>query len=398
MSRVNVAVFFGGTSVEHEISVITALQLFKSIDSNKYNVVPVYISQPGVWYSGEELKTREYFQTVVSADKPINLDEVALIPGQKSGNLTILKSASRSPFRSREIKVDVCFPVIHGTGGEDGTLQGLFELAQVPYTGCGVLAASLAMNKWACKRFVADAVPVLPGYLVTRDAYRANASAVENEIFGIDQLSKFPLIVKPCSLGSSIGVGPASDIGSLRSSLADAFRYDEAALVEPMITNLTEINVSVLEGNPPVATVIEVPRSKGILTYDDKYMSGAGSKKQGGSSEGMAALDRDIDPDFIPEATKLTVREMAVRIYSLLNCAGISRIDFMMDNEANQVYFNEINILPGSLSFYLWQASKPSLLYPELVDRLIEGAIARHGSAHLSTRNMGFQALTKSGS
>ncbi len=386
----NLAVLFGGRSVEHEISVITALQLINVLDVERYRPIPVYIAQSGRWYTGEALLNKEFYKKLPASLSQVQ--EVTLLPVPRIGGLTVLQ-----PKKPGEvIPVDIYFLAFHGTYGEDGCIQGLMEMADVAYTGCGVLSAALGMNKYQCKtHLAAHGIPVLPATVVHRDEGRKSLTAVRDRILSTPGLEQFPLFIKPCNLGSSIGISVASDIAGLNAALVNTFRYDSQAIVEPCVKDILEINVAVLEDDEPVASVVEMPVStSGVLTYEDKYLRGEGNK-QAGESQGMASLTRVIDPKDLNVELKQAAIEYALKAFKVLGCSGVARIDFIIDSTTAQIYFNEINTLPGSLSFYLWVKSEPPLLYTELLNRIIERAEMRQRTKVALRRNEGLRALFK---
>ena len=386
----NLAVLFGGRSVEHEISVITALQLINVLDVERYRPIPVYIAQSGRWYTGEALLNKEFYKKLPASLSQVQ--EVTLLPVPRIGGLTVLQ-----PKKPGEvIPVDIYFLAFHGTYGEDGCIQGLMEMADVAYTGCGVLSAALGMNKYQCKtHLAAHGIPVLPATVVHRDEGRKSLTAVRDRILSTPGLEQFPLFIKPCNLGSSIGISVASDIAGLNAALVNTFRYDSQAIIEPCVKDILEINVAVLEDDEPVASVVEMPVStSGVLTYEDKYLRGEGNK-QAGESQGMASLTRVIDPKDLNVELKQAAIEYALKAFKVLGCSGVARIDFIIDSTTDKIYFNEINTLPGSLSFYLWVKSEPPLLYTELLNRIIERAEMRQRTKVALRRNEGLRALFK---
>ena len=386
----NLAVLFGGRSVEHEISVITALQLINVLDVERYRPIPVYIAQSGRWYTGEALLNKEFYKKLPASLSQVQ--EVTLLPVPRIGGLTVLQPKKHGEV----IPVDIYFLAFHGTYGEDGCIQGLMEMADVAYTGCGVLSAALGMNKYQCKtHLAAHGIPVLPATVVHRDEGRKSLTEVRDRILSTPGLEQFPLFIKPCNLGSSIGISVASDIAGLNAALVNTFRYDAQAIVEPCVKDILEINVAVLEDDEPVASVVEMPVStSGVLTYEDKYLRGEGNK-QAGESQGMASLTRVIDPKDLNLELKQAAIEYALKAFKVLGCSGVARIDFIIDSTTDKIYFNEINTLPGSLSFYLWVKSEPPLLYTELLNRIIERAEMRQRTKVALRRNEGLRALFK---
>lgn len=382
--RTRVAVLFGGRSVEHEISVITALQLMQAIDPAVYDVTPVYIAPTGAWYTGSELLNRSFYAKV-----PGNLSslaEVTLLPKPGVRGLTRLSDHSTIP-------IDVFLPAFHGQYGEDGCIQGLFELADVPYTGSNVVSSAVTMNKYVCKVYLKEHnVPVLPAQLISRTDARKDIAKVVADILSTEGFTKLPLFVKPCNLGSSIGVSKVKDASELAPALAKVFRYDTHALVEPCVSEIMEINCSVRDYNGIHASVVEIPVSQsGVLSYEEKYLRGGGKKT--GQSEGMASLTRVIDPQDLDPEIRDTVIELAKKSFTLLGCSGVARLDFIVDLATGQLYFNELNAFPGSCSFYLWVRSQPRILYTTLIHNMIETALTHHATAASLDRNIGLKAL-----
>jgi D-alanine-D-alanine ligase len=398
----NVAVVFGGRSAEHEISIITALEIIGALDVEKYHIVPVYIDARGKWFTGEKLVKKEFYKNL--PDGLGELKQVILSPVPGAGGLTVISGEDKGLMsifggsKQEIIPVDVYLPAFHGQLGEDGCIQGLFELADVAYTGCGVLASAAAMNKYHCKSILhAHGVPVLPATVVSRQEVHKDVAKMRERIRGTRGLEEFPLFVKPCNLGSSVGVSRADDQAALDTALAKVFELDLEAIVEPCVTNLLEVNVSVMESpEGPEASVVEIPvASAGVLTYEDKYMrQGKGKKGSGRSVQGMAGLTRVIDPEDLGEEIKTAVVRSAIEAYRIMGCAGVVRFDFMVDLDTNQLYFNELNPLPGSMAHYLWVKSKPPVLYTEMLTRIIEGAVHRKELSSGLKRDLGFRALT----
>jgi D-alanine-D-alanine ligase len=296
---------------------------------------------------------------------------------------------------SDRLRVDIFLPAFHGEFGEDGCIQGLLEMADVAYTSSGVLSSSVAMNKYVCKSVLqTHGIPSLPAALVNKFEATEDLAKARAQILSTPGLESYPLFVKPNHLGSSIGIGRAENETGLNAALARVFLHDLQAIVEPCLTEMFEINVSVMDGEPARASVVEIPVSQsGLLSYEEKYMRDKGRKKTGESSEGMASLTRSIDPVNLPVSVKDQVSEYALKAFRLLDCRGVVRFDFMFDKRAEQIYFNELNPLPGSFSFYLWVKSHPPLLYTEELSLLIEHALKRKQQSAAVQRNLGFRAL-----
>lgn len=375
---------FGGRSVEHEISVITALQLMQAIDPATFEVTPVYIAPTGTWHTGSELLNRAFYAKVPG--NLASLPEVTLLPKPGIGGLTKLSDNSIIP-------IDVFLPAFHGQYGEDGCIQGLFEMAAVPYTGSNVVASAMTMNKYACKVFLKEhGVPVLPARLVSRHESQADIRSVVHAILEAPGFSTLPLFVKPCNLGSSIGVSRVTRAEDLAPALAKVFRYDTHALVEPCVSEIMEINCSVRDHDGIHASVVEIPVSEsGVLSYEEKYLRGGGKKT--GASEGMASLTRVIDPQDLDPEIKRSVIDLAIRSFSVLGCSGVARLDFIVDLASGKLYFNELNAFPGSCSFYLWVKSHPRVLYTALIHDMIESALRHHAVGASLDRNIGLKAL-----
>lgn len=384
-----IAVLFGGRSAEHEISIITALQVITAIDTLNYQVLPIYIHPTGKWYTGDSLLNKAFYRTL--PDGLTNLQQITLIPDPSiKGVVTISRSGQIN--LNQVIPVDCYFLAFHGQLGEDGCIQGLLELAHAAYTGCNVAASAIAMHKYHCKMLLqGHGIPVLPSVLIShKECIKKLKSAVQH-ILQTPGLEKFPLIVKPCRLGSSIGISVAHDIPSLQAGLANVFRYDTDALIEPCVTKLLEINVAVLDGEPPKASVVEIPVLSGeILSYEDKYMRGGGKKS---ASQGMASLTRIINPTNLQPHLKQEVTEHALKAFQALGCSGVGRFDFIYDLSLEKLYFNELNPIPGSLSFYLWEKNSPPLLYTHLIENIIESALQRKAARLAQQTDLGFKAL-----
>ncbi|MDZ4835915.1 MAG: D-alanine--D-alanine ligase family protein [Candidatus Melainabacteria bacterium] len=404
--RKTVAVMFGGRSTEHEISIITALQVLEAMDTVKYQAIPVYIAPSGRWYTGDPLWKRDFYKGMPGT--LADAQEVTLLPVPGIGGLTIIPNKSKKSgfalFGKKEesdevIPVDIFFPAFHGSYGEDGCIQGLLELADVTYTGSDLLASAIAMSKYHCKKFLeSHGIPVLPSVVLSRENMSAGGdlTVLRNQVLSAEGFDKFPLFIKPANLGSSIGIAKATDNASLDSAILQAFKYDHQIIVEPCLDNKMEINVSIMDDVEPKISVVEIPVAEagGELTYEDKYIR-AGGKKGGQLSQGMAGLSRVIDPTDLDPTIKSNAQQWALRAFKLIGCGGVARIDFMLDLNTNNLYFNEINPLPGSLAFYLWSHSKPSVLFTDLIDTMLERAMFTKQKKSALVREIGFQALLK---
>ena len=400
-TRRNIAVLFGGRSVEHEISVITAIQLMNVIDITRYNIVPVYIAPNGRWFTGKVLLEREFYRDLPSC--LAQLDEVTLLPRPGVGGLTLLRRGSRTAgswlddvfARHAVMPVDVYVTSFHGEYGEDGAIQGLLELVDAPYTGCNVLSSALAMDKYLCKSVLRDHnIPVLPAVLLEKFEAVRDLKAAREKVLADKDLGSFPLFVKPCHLGSSIGISKATNSAELDSALAKVFRHDSKAIVEPFLGEMFEVNVSVLDADTPEASVVEIPvADAGFLSYEDKYLREGGKKKGANQSGGMANLTREINPEHLDSAIRDKIVGYALEAHRILGCSGVVRFDFMVNLADQQIYFNELNPQPGSFSFYLWVESEPPVLYTELATRMIERAVECFSERASLQKELEFRAL-----
>ena len=400
MSKKNICVLFGGRSVEHEISVITALQLMESLDREIYNVIPVYIAQTGKWYTGNEILKKEFYKGLPNCLE--KLTEVTLLPKPGINGLTVIKGSGGSVFaklfggESQVFPVDVYIPAFHGTYGEDGSIQGLLEMADAAYAGSDVLSSSVAMNKAVCKAIASyHGIPVLPFALISKREMTGGVSEVRKKVTSTPGLENFPLFIKPVHLGSSIGISKANTAEELDAALAGVFKYDDTAIVEPCVTDIMEVNIAVLDAEKRITSVTEIPvGTEGVLSYEDKYMKkGAGKKGKPDESQGMASLTRVIDPQNLDQKTKDSIAEYALKLAEIIGSSGVGRYDFIVDTSKNEIYFNELNPIPGSFSFYLWEKSKPPLIYPQLLNRIIDRALSRKAALSAFEKNTGFKAM-----
>ena len=362
--KTNIGVFFGGRSTEHEISVISASQAMAAIDRDVYDVTPVYITKEGRLFTGEALTEVSNYRDPKKLLQQCS--EVYMRPAYGDSNLYL---ARRKMFGTDvAAHIDVAIPVLHGANGEDGTIQGLFDLIGLPFAGCDVLASANGMDKITMKMILqACEVPVVDYVWFTDKEWFDNRQEVVDRI---ESKIGYPVIVKPSNLGSSVGIGRAADRERLVQCVTDATSYSSRTIVEHMVDNLKEINCSVLGDCDEYQTsVCEEPIKSGeILSYEDKYMGGSKGSK------GMQASAKRIPAD-LPEATSDRIRFLAGETFRVLSCHGVSRVDVIMDEDNGQIYVNEINTIPGSLSFYLWEAS--GIPFAELMDRLVKLALKR---------------------
>ena len=375
MSKMNIAVIFGSRSCEHDVSIISAMQLIEAAKAAGYAVTPVYISREGLWYTGEALDRIETFRdfnpmakgiTRVNLDVSANAGDLWAWPPQRAG----LFARVPAPIAH----IDVAIPVLHGLHGEDGTVQGLLEMANIPYASSGVLGSAVGMDKIAMKQLLRGAgYPVLDFEWFTRDMLETQREEI---IARIEKKIKYPAFVKPAALGSSIGVSRANNREELEKAIDLAASYDRRILAEVGISRPVEINCAALGyGEDVTASVCEmpVPSDDGkFLDFFEKYLRNAGAK--GGDSRGMKNLARVV-PAPIGEELTGRIQQMTKEIFRLLDCRGTVRIDYILD-ENDMLYVNEPNTIPGSLAFYLWKACGVS--FAELVEKMVEGALRAH--------------------
>ena len=365
--KTRIALMYGGRSVEHEVSVISGIQAYMAIDKEKYDITPVYLTKNNEMYVGEDIGKIESYR-----DIPALLNRSTRIIMINEGDGVHMVSHKAGLFgKKTDIPVDLAFPVVHGTNVEDGALQGYFKTLGLPFVGCDVTASAVGMDKYVQKAVLKDnGIPVLDSFIYTMADYEK----MDNLMNDIEEKIGYPVIVKPFNAGSSVGITVAKDRSELSKAIDEAYSYARKIIAEHAITKLREINCAVLgDENVAEASEIEEPlHSKDILSYEDKYCSGGGKKT--GSSQGMAGVSRKIPAEVSPEMRE-EIRAMAVKSFQKLGCNGVARIDFMIDEENGKFYYNEINTIPGSLAFYLWEAL--GMKYKEQLDRMIELALKR---------------------
>ena len=370
VSKTQLGVIFGSRTCEHEVSIISAVQLMRSVNREKYDVIPMYISQKGEWFTGEpllDIKTYTPFDPYKKGIVPVHLDLTAgsgaLIHYQPGKGLF---SGGKEEIVAR---LDCVIPVMHGLHGEDGSLQGVLELANIPYTSTGVTGSAIGMDKIAMKRFFRGCgFPILPDCALTRSQWEKDP---DSAVRTVEEKLPYPVFVKPACLGSSIGVSRADDAAKLRDALDLAFSYDRRVLVEQGLDKPIEVNCAVLgfDGERK-ASVLEMPNSgAAFLDFSEKYLAGTGSK-------GMASLKR-IVPAPIGEELTQALQTLSLEIFDALDCKGVVRIDYMLDRHSDNYYITEINTIPGSLAFYLWAES--GLPYGRLIDEMVDCAFRAHG-------------------
>lgn len=351
------AVLFGGVSSEHEISCLSAASILRNLDKDKYDIYAVGITREGKWYycptcDPDRIENGAWERM---ADKV----PAVLTPDRGIHGLLLMHEG-----KTEAVRIDCVFPVLHGVGGEDGTIQGLLELADIPYVGCGVAASANSMDKSITKAIVDTAgVRQAKYYLALRHDFERGAEGVVRA--AADALGAFPVFVKPCSQGSSVGVAKANDMLELAAGLTEAFGLDSKVLVEEFIDG-HEVECAVLGNQKPVAsTVGEIAPTQEFYTFDAKYKDES---------------SKLYIPAHITEQQIETVRQNALRVYTALGCRGLSRVDFFVTHEGGEVVFNELNSIPGftSISMYPKLFDYEGLRYPALLDRLIELALEEH--------------------
>ncbi len=350
-----VGVIFGSRSVEHDVSIVTAQQVIRALDPARYTVVPIYITRDGRWLTGDPLLKLETFKAEDVAAVH-GVQPTTLSPNIAQHGLITPPIVSGLFGKSTLTRLDVIFPTVHGTHGEDGTLQGLFELADIPYVGAGVAASAVANDKILAKSVLAQAgLPVVPGVSFSRYEWLTDQPRVLKRIE--DKLT-YPLFVKPVTLGSSVGISRPADRQALVAGMELVLDFDRRVLVESAIQGATEINCAVMGNTTIRPSVLEQPIGwEQFLTFENKYLSGG---------DGMKSAERIIPAPLDAELTA-RIRQMAVDTFRAIDGRGTARIDFLLKD--GTVYLNEINTLPGSLAFYLWQEEKmsPTAVCDELI-------------------------------
>ncbi|MBQ6645700.1 MAG: D-alanine--D-alanine ligase [Clostridia bacterium] len=397
--KLKLALIYGSRSCEHDVSVISALQAAKHVNPDEYELIYVYIAQNGDWYTGWRLGDISLYR---------NFDpKVAtrVIPMGENGKLVLMQHPSDRLLPIGHLKrvaeADVALTVLHGMHGEDGTLQGMLEMWGVPYTSSGVLGSAVGMDKIAMKQvFRSSGLNVLPDVIVNRSELKQNKKAV---LARISAALKYPVYVKPANLGSSIGISKASDEKELSEALEVAASYDRRILVEQGIEKLMEINCSVLgfDGEAE-ASVTEMPvKWTEFLSFEEKYLRGGkgakggklGGAKTASAKGGMASLKRQMPAPIGEEMTR-KVESAAIQAFNALDCKGVARVDFLLDEDTNELYVGEINTIPGSLSYYLWE--EKGLPFTKLIDKLVEYAFK--ASAETNQNVFSYKSAILSGS
>ena len=364
--RIRVGVIFGGESVEHEVSIISAIQAMNKIDEEKYEIVPIYITKDREWYTGEMLKDIDVYQDLDLIKR--YGDNVVLY--YKNGSYVLQKK--NGLFKRVVKELDIVFPIVHGTNVEDGVLQGYLQTIGIPFVGANVYGSVAGQDKVFMKDIWKELNLPMTEYVWFYDVdYRQDKDEVMKKIHTL----KFPVIIKPATTGSSVGISICEDDEDLQEGIDEAIQYDSKIVVEEVVKNLKEVNIAVM-GNyehQKVSEIEEVLSANKFLTYQDKYIGGGKGKTKGavkveGKSKGMASTNRKLPAD-LDKKTREEIESIAVKAFKALGSAGNSRIDFLIDEKTKKVYINEINSIPGSLAFYLWEAK--GIDFTKMLDEMI---------------------------
>ncbi len=376
-----IGVIFGGRSVEHDVSIITAHNpiIDTLLTLPEYDVIPIYIAKDGVWYSTKEMNDIDFFRTDLDHKiKKLNRIQLDINDGFR----VVIPRA----FKNEEIKIDIVFPAMHGTYGEDGSLMGILRMANVPFVGCDLSASAVAMDKVLTKQVLkAEGLKVVEDVWFGKNEYIENKDYFEKKIEALG----YPLFVKPVHLGSSIGINKAKDTQELQNAIEVALHYDDKILVEKAVQNLIEVTLPIMGNDKPVTAEVERPLNKTeFFDYNDKYMNSG--KKGGGVNNNYSEIPANIDKRLIDE-----VKEMGIRAYKVLGCSGIARVDYLIDARENRVYINEVNTLPGSLYQHNWKKSGVSNV--DLINKLIYYAEERFAASEASNKTFSSEILSSYG-
>ena len=379
--KIKLGVFFGGKSVEHEVSIITAIQAIENMNKEKYEVIPVYIAKDNKMYCGDlvgDIKNYSDINNLIENSVQVTL-------AQKDDKVVLLKCNKKMLENAIYNNIDIAFPIVHGTNVEDGTLQGYLKMFNLPYVGCDVASSAVGMDKYICKCLLKEnGIPQLDCKCFTLKDFN---DGVENIMDSVEKEIDYPVIVKPANLGSSVGIEIAKNRDSLQSSIENAFTYAKKIVIERAIKNLKEVNCSVIgdyEDASPSECEEPVKKDE-ILSFSDKYLSGGGKNagklggkfgsKVDGNQSSMNAGVLKLPADITKEQRK-TIQNLAVKVFKVLGCSGVIRIDFMIDQDSSEIFVNEVNTIPGSLSFHLWRAT--NLSYTDMLDKIIDLALKRN--------------------
>jgi D-alanine-D-alanine ligase len=385
--KIHIGALFGGRSVEHEISVLSALQVIKAIDAERFQVSPIYISKEGVWHTGDALLELDNYQDI----EALKARCARVIASGENGQLVLSRNPPLRFGKNIVARIDAAFPVTHGTYGEDGCLQGLLEMFDVPYVGCDVTASALGMDKIRFKEIgKARELPMTDYLWFFSKAWHVDPEPIRQRI---RELIGYPVIVKPANLGSSIGVSAVAEEDLLDEAIALTASFADRVIVEKLVPNVLEINCAVLGDNDEsIASVCEEPLHESeFLTYAEKYQS-----KGGGGAKGMQSAKRRIPAD-IDEGLARRIQTLARETFAAIGASGVARVDFLVDRQTGEVFVNEINTIPGSMAFYLWTPS--NLGFDELIAKLVDLALkrARQRAALMRSNPVNILALSAKG-
>lgn len=384
--KLNIGVFFGSRSPEHDVSIITAQLVIGALkQSDKYNVVPVYIGKKGKWFISDKLGDIGFFRKS-EFEKELDKTGDFLLDLDASKGFLKFQQKRKMFSRSNSIIIDVAFPAFHGSFGEDGTIQGLFEILNVPYAGCGVLASALAMDKIMSRKILEkEGFLVVDNFWFHKDEFEKRN---KEEIFKeIEQKLPYPLFVKPNRLGSSIGISLVNNQKELDFAIEVVFQFDDKVIVEEAVQNLIEVNCAVIGNDDLTVSLPEQPSYKQeFQTFEEKYLTKGGTIKKGAK--------KNIIPAPLPKEKLEEIQNLSKKAYRLIGCSGISRVDFLVDSKTMDIYINELNTLPGTLQFHLWEASGMTKL--ELANKLISFALERFNKNKKNIYTFGSNLLNQS--
>ena len=361
--KLNIGVFFGSRSPEHDVSIITAQMIIDVLKkSDKYNAIPVYLDKKGRWFISSSLGDVKFFRRPEFEKELDKIGDFLLDLDASKGFLKFQPKRKKLFSRSNIIIIDVAFPAFHGSFGEDGTIQGLFEILNIPYVGCGVLASALVMNKIVSRKILEK-----EGFLIVNNLWFCKNEferRKKEEIFEeIEQKLSYPLFIKPNRLGSSIGISKVNNQKELDFAIEVVFQFDDKVIIEEAVQNLIEVNCAIIGNNDLIVSLPEQPLyKKDFQTFEEKYLTKGGTIKKGAK--------KNIIPAPLLKEKLEEIQNLSKKAYRALGCSGISRVDFLINIKTMNIYINELNTLPGTLQFHLWEASGVSR--EDLINKLID--------------------------
>ncbi len=378
----NIGVFFGSQSPEHDVSIITGTLIATELVKSGHNVIPVYISKKGEWFISSQLSELSFFKSSNYEEKLKDFGGYSLNLNKSIGRIVFER---KGLFKNEKVAIDLAFPAFHGQNGEDGTIQGLFEFVNIAYVGCGVLSSALTMDKvWTKLIYQRFNIPTTKFINFTKEQWLSNSVNIIEEI---KSNFAWPVFVKPARLGSSIGIAKVKTEKDLETSIEVALHYDSKVLVEESVEDLMDITVAVKGGSSPVTSEIqESDFSSDFFSYEDKYL------KEGGAQTGNAQK-RIVIPARLEENITDKIKETALEIYKIFECTGTARVDFLYNKTYKKFYANEINTLPGTLYHHLWKAS--NVEFSVFLEELIDTALKTHNSKNSYTKTFSSEILNK---